>query len=197
MSLPAPATGRMSPDMRRLAPGLIVLATLACQAPEATSEGSGKTDAEASSADAATKMVPYDLRRLRPREQEKLAAMFERLRAQALAEDKRVIVFFSADWCEPCRNIELELGNVHPAGMIGDVRIIELKEDDWSQAARMDEFNGLRRRWEPVLNTYPLLILLDAEGERVEEMKEAATRLEEAGLDPTLPVWFEESRTRS
>lgn len=78
--------------------------------------------------------------------------------------------------------------------MIGDVRILELKEDDWSAVARMDEFNSLRRRWEPILNTYPLLILLDAEGKRVEEMKDAKDRLEAAGLAPTLPIWFESSR---
>ena len=58
--------------------------------------------------------------------------------------------------------------------------------------ARMDEFNSLRRRWEPILNTYPLLILLDAKGDRIEEMKQAKDRLEAAGLDPTLPIWFEE-----
>ena len=145
--------------------------------------------------DAVEPLVGYDLRRLRPREDEPLADMFARVRAQASAEDKRVAVLFSADWCEPCRVLDLELGNTHPSSMIGDVRVLELKEDDWSKAARMDEFNALRRRWEPVLNTYPLLILLDAEGERREEMKEAKERLEAAGLDPTLPIWFESTRS--
>ena len=106
-------------------------------------------------------LVGYDLRRLRPRDDEPLASMFERVREQAQSEHKRVMVLFSADWCEPCRHLDLELGNTHPESMIGDVRVLELKEDDWVAVARMDEFNSLRRRWEPVLNTYPLLILLD------------------------------------
>jgi thiol-disulfide isomerase/thioredoxin len=136
-------------------------------------------------------MVGYDLRRLRPREDEPLADMFERVRVNAIGEHKRVAVLFSADWCEPCRHLDLELGNTHPASMIGGVRILELKEDDWAAGARMDEYNALRRRWEPVLNTYPLLLLLDDEGKRVEEMKDAKLRLEAAGVEPTLPMWFE------
>lgn len=139
-------------------------------------------------------LVGYDLRRLRPRDDEPLADSFEQLHERAVDEGKRVAVLFSADWCEPCRHLDLELGNTHPASMIGDVRILELKEDDWSAVARMDEFNSLRRRWEPVLNTYPLLILLDREGKRVEEMKDAKDRLEAAGMQPTLPIWFESSR---
>lgn len=140
-------------------------------------------------------LVGYDLRRLRPREDEALAAMFERVWSRANTEGKRVAVLFSADWCEPCRVLDLELGNQHPRSMIGDVRVLEFKEDDWASAARMDEFNALRRRWEPVLNAYPLFILLDGEGERAEEMKEAKERLEAAGLDPTLPIWFESTRS--
>jgi thiol-disulfide isomerase/thioredoxin len=136
-------------------------------------------------------MVGYDLRRLRPREDEPLADMFERVRVNAIGEHKRVAVLFSADWCEPCRHLDLELGNTHPASMIGGVRILELKEDDWAAGARMDEYNALRRRWEPVLNTYPLLLLLDDEGKRVEEMKDAKLRLEAAGVEPTLPMWLE------
>ncbi len=116
--------------------------------------------------------------------------MFDRLAAEAKADNKRVVVLFSADWCEPCEHLDLELGNTHPQSMIGKVRILELKEDDWSAAARMDEFNQLRRRWEPALGTYPLVVLLDAEGKRVEEMKEAKDRLEGQGLDATLPLWF-------
>lgn len=154
----------------------------------------GDTEAEPEAVVATDPLVGYDLRRLRPRENEPLADMFERMRTQASAEDKRVAVLFSADWCEPCRILDLELGNTHPSSMIGDVRILELKEDDWSGAARMDEFNGLRRRWEPVLNTYPLLVLLDAEGDQSEEMKQAKDRLEAAGLEPTLPIWFESTR---
>jgi thiol-disulfide isomerase/thioredoxin len=135
-------------------------------------------------------LVGYDLRRLRPREEEPLANMFDRLHAEARAEGKRVVVLFSADWCEPCKHLDLELGNMHPRSMIGAIRVMELKEDDWSAAARMDEFNQLRRRWEPVLGTYPLVVLLDENGKRVEEMKEAKDRLEGQGLDATLPLWF-------
>ena len=169
----------------------------------ATGLGCGARDnpdaakAEAAPAPATEKdpLVGYDLRRLRPSD-EPLAELFERVRSSATGEGKRVAVLFSADWCEPCRYLDLELGNEHPQSLIGDVRILELKEDDWTAVARMDEFNSLRRRWEPVLNTYPLLVLLDAEGKRIEEMKEAKARLEAAGLEPTLPMWFEESRPR-
>src|SRR5690606_28232074 len=114
--------------------------------------------------------VGYDLRRLRPRDEEPLAAMFERLRGETLAAGKRAAVLFSADWCEPCRELENELGNRHPASEIGDGRILELKEEDWAKAARMDEFNELRRRWAGEVGSYPLLLLLDAEGQRSEEM---------------------------
>jgi thiol-disulfide isomerase/thioredoxin len=170
---------------------LALLGLLACEAPEPPAADEPARSSAAADSDP---MVGYDLRRLRPRDDEPLASMFERVRADALREHKRVVVLFSADWCEPCRHLDLELGNTHPTSMIGDVRVLELKEDDWVAVARMDEFNSLRRRWEPVLNTYPLLILLDAAGGRVEEMKEAKLRLEAAGLDPTLPVWFDMTR---
>lgn len=143
-----------------------------------------------SASEQADPLVGYDLRRLRPREEEPLATMFDRLQTEARAEGKRVVVMFSADWCEPCKHLDLELGNTHPRSMIGSIRILELKEDDWSAAARMDEFNSLRRRWEPVLGTYPLVVLLDDAGKRVDEMKEAKDRLEAQGLDATLPLWF-------
>lgn len=152
-----------------------------------------KTSAPAKAAPAPAE-VGYDLRRLRPRDEEALEAMFERLRAQALADGKRVAVLFSADWCEPCRELETELGNRHAATRIGDVRILELKEEDWQAAARMDEFNGLRKRWAPQTGSYPLLLLLDAEGKRVDEMKEAIARLEKAGVQPTLANWFAGTR---
>lgn len=139
----------------------------------------------------------YDLRRLRPRDEETLAAMFERLRAQALADGKRVAVLFSADWCEPCRKLDAELGNRHSPEMIGDVRILELKEEDWSAAARMDEFNELRRRWADQVGSYPLLMLLDAEGQRLEEMKQAIERLEAASIEPTLANWFADTRPKA
>jgi thiol-disulfide isomerase/thioredoxin len=177
----------------RLALAALLLFAPACEKPpaeRASTDGEPRADADGD----ADPLVGYDLRRLRPRENEPLAEMFERLRTSARDEGKRVVVLFSADWCEPCRHLDLELGNTHPASMIGDVRILELKEDDWAAPARMDEFNDLRRRWEPVLNTYPLLVLLDDEGKRVEEMKEAKARLEAAGLEPTLPIWFDETR---
>ena len=138
--------------------------------------------------------VGYELRRLRPRDEERLAAMFDRLRVAAVGEGKRVAVLFSADWCEPCRLLETELGNRHSAAEIGDVRIFELKEEDWAAATRMDEFEGLRRRWSPVLGSYPLLILLDDQGGQREEMKEAIARLEAAGIDPTLANWLADTR---
>lgn len=138
--------------------------------------------------------VGYELRRLRPRDEERLEAMFDRLRVAAVAEGKRVAVLFSADWCEPCRLLETELGNRHSAAEIGDVRIFELKEEDWTAATRMDEFEGLRRRWSPVLGMYPLLILLDDQGAQREEMKQAIARLEAAGIDPTLANWLADTR---
>lgn len=163
-----------------------MLAGLGCGAPE-----TGSTDRQADRVES-DPLVGYDLRRLRPREDETLAAMFDRLWAASVSEGKRVVVLFSADWCEPCRHLDLELGNTHPRSMIGGVRVLELKEDDWSAGARMDEYNELRRRWEPVLNAYPLVILLDGDGKRAEEMKEAKERLEAVGLEPTLPIWFHE-----
>lgn len=138
--------------------------------------------------------VGYELRRLRPRDEERLAAMFDRLHAAAVAEGKRVAVLFSADWCEPCRLLETELGNRHSAAEIGDVRIFELKEEDWTVATRMDEFEALRRRWSPLLGSYPLLILLDDKGGQREEMKEAIARLEAAGIEPTLANWLADTR---
>jgi thiol:disulfide interchange protein len=138
--------------------------------------------------------VGYELRRLRPRDGERLAAMFDRLREAAVGEGKRVAVLFSADWCEPCRVLETELGNRHSAAEIGDVRIFELKEEDWTAATRLDEFEGLRRRWSPVLGSYPLLILLDDKGGQREEMKEAITRLEAMGIEPTLANWLADTR---
>lgn len=187
-----------TPCMQRsLKPGAVVIAMAAIMATGFACEGEGEPAAETSKTaseappPAADPLVGYDLRRLRPREDEPLNDMFERVRVQAISEHKQVAVLFSADWCEPCRHLDLELGNTHPASMIGDVRILELKEDDWKLGARMDEYNTLRRRWEPEINAYPLMLLLDAEGKLVEEMKAAKLRLEAAGLDPTLPMWFD------
>ena len=141
--------------------------------------------------------VGYELRRLRPRDEEKLEAMFDRLRVQAVGEGKRAAVLFSADWCKPCRELETELGNRHAAEEIGDVRIFELKEEDWAGATRMDEFDALRRRWSGTTGSYPLLVLLDASGGKGEEMKDAITRLEAAGIEPTLANWFADTRPAS
>ena len=141
--------------------------------------------------------VGYDLRRLRPRDEETLAEMFDRQRAQAAKEGKRVAALFSADWCEPCRLLETELGNRHPARQIGDVRILELKEEDWAAATRMDEFDALRRRWTGLTGSYPLLILLDAAGQKQEEMKEAIDRLKAAGVEPTLANWLADTRPKA
>lgn len=168
---------------------LLSILLSACGTPEPASQASG-ADGGSVRQQEDDPLVGYDLRRLRPREDEPLANMFDRLQAEARAEGMRVVVLFSADWCEPCKHLDLELGNMHPRSMIGSIRVLELKEDDWSAAARMDEYNALRRRWESVLGTYPLVVLLDDAGKRIEEMKEAKDRLEAQGLDATLPLWF-------
>ncbi|MEM9456382.1 MAG: hypothetical protein AAGF11_19525 [Myxococcota bacterium] len=136
------------------------------------------------------KKVGYDLRHLRPVDDQPLEQMVERMWAQARADGKQVAMLFSADWCERCQRLELELGNLHPADDIAHVRVLELVEEEWEKALRMNEFNALRLRWDPTKNTYPLLLVLDDKGAKVEEMKEAVERLEQAGQDPTLPTWF-------
>ena len=156
--------------------------------------GDKKADEAASAkddADDSLTMVGYDLRRLRPRDGEPLAEMFERARKQALADGKQVAVLFSADWCEPCRTLDLELGSMHPAELIGHIRILQLKEEDWKAAARLDEFRSLRRKWRGVLDAYPAFIVLDENGGQLEEMNEALERFEDMGIDPTLPRWLE------
>lgn len=136
--------------------------------------------------------VGYDLRRLRPVDGQPLDQMFERLQAQAKADGKHVAVLFSANWCERCRRLELELGNLHPADQIAHVRILELVEEDWEKVTRMNEFDALRQRWDTTKGTYPLFVVLDDEGNKREEMKEAVERLEHAGVEPTVPAWFRE-----
>ena len=186
--------GPVRSDMAKW-PGAWALAlalALGCGPGEPASAGA-RSEASRSAA-AAEGDVGYDLRRLRPRDELTLAEMFDRQRAQAVKEGKRVAVLFSADWCEPCRQLETELGNRHPVAAIGDVRILELKEEDWSGATRMDEFDALRRRWSGVTGSYPLLLLLDDSGGKREEMKEAKDRLTAAKLPDTLANWFADTR---
>jgi len=138
--------------------------------------------------------VNYDVRRIRPRNEETLADAFAKLRKQALADNKRVAVLFSADWCEPCRILDAELGDSHPTEQIGDVRIFEFKEEDWSAVTRLDEYNKLRTRWDGDTGAYPLMVLLRSDGSTLEEMKKAKVRLEAAGQQATLPNWFVDTR---
>ena len=133
--------------------------------------------------------VAYDVRRLRPSEPE-LGAWFDRLIAQSIEDGKRPAVLFSASWCHACRDVEHELGNTHAASQIGGVRIFQLVEEDWEAATRMDEYNDLRARWHPELGTYPMFIVLDGKGEKVETMDEAKERLIAAGQDANFPTWF-------
>ena len=153
--------------------------------------GESAPDAPPASAEAkAPAEIGYDTRRLRPRNEETLAAMFERLRRTAVKDGKFAAVLFSADWCEPCRRLEIELGNMHPPSDIGHLRIFEIKEEDWEAATRMNEVNALRTRWTPTINQYPVLVVLDEKGERIEEMQQATDRLEHEGVEPTLVNWF-------
>jgi len=191
----------MKPSRHILPPlaALAIATTFACGPSDPASTAASSTPAADSpaasaSASAQAKMIGYDLRRLRPRDDENLAAMFERLHTQAKADNKRVAVLFSADWCAPCKQLEAELGNLQPAEQIEDVRIFELKEEDWAEVTRMSEFNELRARWYPKKGSYPVVILLDEDGAALEEMKEAIDRLEGEGLEPTLPNWFATSR---
>lgn len=176
---------RQVPKTRLMWAIAAVLAACGAEAPKAAAPAPGEAT------------VGYELRRLRPRDGEPLATMFDRQREQAQAEGKRVAVMFGADWCEPCRLLETELGNRHPAAQIGDVRIFELKEEDWTAATRMDEFDALRRRWDGTTGAYPLMVLLDDKGGKREEMKEAITRLEAASIEPTLANWLADTRPAS
>lgn len=173
--------------MRRLIAGsaCVVLLAAACSSP-APEPAAGQAAADPANDDP---LVGYDMRTLRPTD-EPLAKMFDRTFARATEQGKRVAVLFSADWCEPCKILEVELGNMHPESTIGDVRIVVLKEEPWEAATRMDEYNALRNRWHPSINSYPVMVLLDDKGEKLEEMKEAKERLEAEGVAPTLPNWF-------
>ena len=163
-----------------------MLGLCACGEPEAT-EAAPK---DAAASPTATAEVGYDLRRLRPVDGQPLDQVFERMRARAVEEGKQVAMLFSANWCERCRRLELELGSLHPADRIAHVRILELVEEDWEAVTRMNEFDALRKRWDATKGTYPLFVVLDEQGEKVEEMKEAVDRLEQAGREATLAEWF-------
>ena len=119
--------------MARLPPLLLAALAVSCGS-DAASAGNA-----AAAGKTKEKKVGYDIRRLRPTDDRPLADMFDEMRAQALAEGKHVAVLFSADWCEPCRMLELELGNMHPESDIGHVRILEIKEEDWARVTRMNE----------------------------------------------------------
>ncbi len=168
----------------------LALTPLSCGGDSQAKDGDAAPATEPAKLKAKPKKVGYDLRRLRPNNDEPLAAMFERLRKAAIDDGKFAAVLFSADWCEPCRLLDLEFGNMHPADAIGHVRILEIKEEDWEAATRMNEVNALRTRWTPTLNAYPVLVILDEHGDRIEEMQEAKDRLEHEGRDPTIPTWF-------
>jgi len=172
--------------MRASFASLLALLLVACGG----DGGAASPAASAQAATAAPEKVGYDLRRLRPTTDEPLVKTFERMHAQAKADGKQLAILFSADWCERCRRLELELGNLHPATDIAHVRILELVEEDWEQALRMNEFDQLRLRWDTTKGTYPLFVVLDADGRKVEEMKEAVDRLEQAGQEATLAAWF-------
>lgn len=134
-------------------------------------------------------IIGYDLRRLRP-SQEELQPWFEKQLKKAIADGKRPAVLFSASWCHACQDVELELGNQHPRKDIGHVRIFEIIEEDWEAVTRMDEYNDLRARWHPELGTYPMLFLLDQKGDKIESMDEAKIRLKELGKTPNFVTWF-------
>lgn len=161
--------------------------------------GCGKSDAppatatDQSAAPAPTddphRLVGYDVRRVRPGGGT-LTEAFDGALARAQKDGQRPAVLFSADWCEPCRDLEIELGNMHPASAIGDVRIFILKEEEWQKAVRMDEYNGLRTRWDTVINSYPLFVVLDDDGAPIEEMQAGRERLESSEVAATLPNWF-------
>lgn len=169
--------------MTRVSMIVVALVVAACGEPEAAAP-------VAKAAVGAEKKVGYDLRRLRPRDGESLASMFDRMHAQAIGEGKHTAVLFSADWCEPCRKLDLELGNTHAESDIGHVRIFELKEEEWEAATRMDEFAALRKRWYEPADSYPVFIVLDREAKKIEEMKEAIDRLGQQGVEPTVAQWF-------
>lgn len=162
------------------------LCTVGCQNPPDTATTPAKTSAKS-----APKKVGYELRRLRPHDSEPLSKMFDRLLERAAADNKSVVVLFSAQWCKRCQQLENELGNMHPADKIGGFRILEIVEEDWEAAIRMDEFNTLRRRWSAPILEYPLFIVLNEHGVKVEEMREAIDRLSAAGIEPTVDNWFE------
>jgi hypothetical protein len=148
-----------------------------------------EAQAPADAAPVEEKKIGYDLRILRPGEQ-KLGEQFDGMLKASVQEGKRVAVLFSADWCQPCVRLEAELGNLQPASQIEDVRILIVKEEDWRDVTRMGEFDKLRLRWSPAVGNFPLFVLLDEQGQQLEEMKKAIDRLKADGIEPTVANWF-------
>lgn len=182
--------------MRRcIVPGLLLF-VVACGGTD-SSPSPGQAESKASPTAKRTKKVGYDIRRIRPQNDQPLAEVFDRVHAQARAEGKLTAVLFSAGWCAACRDLELELGNFQSAADIAHIRIFELKEEDWEAVTRMNEFNNLRRRWYPALGSYPVFIVLDEDGEKIEEMREAIERLKTDGVEPTVANWFRGIRPRA
>lgn len=184
------AISRSAPNASRGSRWLLVVSIaggIGCREEQDRAAASVAADADSKT------MVGYDLRRLRPRDTD-LSVMFDEQFQQARKEGKAVAVLFSAGWCEPCRTLELELGNFQPEESIGRMRILELKEEDWEGATRMNEFNELRRRWHPILNSYPLFYVLDDQGAGIEEMRDAIDRLKAQGVEPTIANWFRSVR---
>ena len=138
-------------------------------------------------------LVPYDIRRLKPTPAS-LTELFASQMEAAKLDNKTVAVLFSADWCHACRDVEHKLGAQLPENEIGHMRIFELTEEEWEEVGRIDEFNTLRHQWEDDEFTYPMLVVLDEQGAKRENMDEALERLKNAGVAPTFPVWFAEFR---
>jgi hypothetical protein len=138
---------------------------------------------------AAPALVRFDIRELKPTP-EPLVERFDHTAQEARAENKDVVVFFSADWCNACRDVELDLGGLHAPEEIDHVRILQLKEEAWEKQGRLDEFNTLRERWSDEMFTYPMIVLLDGAGKKREDMNQAKTRIEADGTTPTFVRWF-------
>ena len=143
--------------------------------------GAAKTADAAATPAAAPAKVGYDLRRLRPRDGETLEAMFERLRGRALADDKRVAVLFSADWCAPCKRESSTIADQYDrwrsetgvkliAVSIDDARSTArvapyVNGQDWDYEVYLDPNGDLKRALN--VNNVPHTFLLNGKGEVV------------------------------